>query len=166
MADRQGFEPWIPFRGIHDFQSCAFDHSANSPWSRRCIIRNEKYYICFAGKCQAVFAHLLGKRMRQPGGKALNRERSCMRLSAYSPFRGRSAPNGRRNKLDDHQSMGVPSERRQRAFCQLCPVSAARRTFSSSTVIPRPGRVGFFSQPLAKSNPPSAVRYSKSPRPL
>lgn len=59
--------------------------------------------------------------------------------------------------------MGVPSERRQRAFCQLCPVSPARRTFSSSTVIPRPGWVDFFSQPLAKSNSPSAVRYLKSP---
>ena len=31
MADRQGFEPWIPFGGIHDFQSCAFDHSAIYP---------------------------------------------------------------------------------------------------------------------------------------
>ncbi len=69
----------------------------------------------------------------------MNREGGWMRLSAYSPLRGLSAPNGLRNKLDDHQSMGVPSERRQRAFCQLCPVSAARRTFSSSTVIPRPG---------------------------
>ena len=139
MAERRGFEPLRRYQRLHDFQSCAFDHSANSPWSRCCIIRNEKYYICFTGKCQAVFAHLLGKRMRQPGGKALNREGGWMRLSAYSPLRGLSDPNGRRNKLDDHQSMGVPSERRQRAFCQLCPVSAARRTFSSSTVIPRPG---------------------------
>ena len=34
MADRQGFEPWIPFGGIHDFQSCAFDHSAIYPKQR------------------------------------------------------------------------------------------------------------------------------------
>ena len=26
MADRVGFEPTVPFRGTHDFQSCAFDH--------------------------------------------------------------------------------------------------------------------------------------------
>ena len=24
LAERQGFEPWIPFWGIHDFQSCSF----------------------------------------------------------------------------------------------------------------------------------------------
>jgi hypothetical protein len=33
MAERQGFEPWIPC-GIHAFQACAFSHSAISP--RRC----------------------------------------------------------------------------------------------------------------------------------
>ena len=31
MADRVGFEPTVPFRGTHDFQSCAFDHSAIYP---------------------------------------------------------------------------------------------------------------------------------------
>ena len=30
MADRQGFEPWIPC-GIHAFQACAFSHSAICP---------------------------------------------------------------------------------------------------------------------------------------
>ena len=40
MADRQGFEPWIPFRGIHDFQSCAFDHSAIYPSALLFIIIN------------------------------------------------------------------------------------------------------------------------------
>ena len=33
MADREGFEPSIPFRGIHDFQSCALGHSAIYPYS-------------------------------------------------------------------------------------------------------------------------------------
>ncbi len=32
MAERQGFEPWIPC-GIHAFQACAFSHSAISPLS-------------------------------------------------------------------------------------------------------------------------------------
>ncbi len=30
-AEREGFEPSIPFWGIHAFQACAFDHSAISP---------------------------------------------------------------------------------------------------------------------------------------
>src|ERR1700761_7891510 len=32
VAERQGFEPWIPC-GIHAFQACAFSHSAISPHS-------------------------------------------------------------------------------------------------------------------------------------
>ena len=35
MAERQGFEPWIPC-GIHAFQACAFSHSAISPLIYRC----------------------------------------------------------------------------------------------------------------------------------
>ena len=31
MAESQGFEPWVRSSRTHDFQSCAFDHSANSP---------------------------------------------------------------------------------------------------------------------------------------
>ena len=31
MAERGGFEPPRPFWGLHDFESCAFDHSATSP---------------------------------------------------------------------------------------------------------------------------------------
>ena len=31
LAERVGFEPTIPFRGIHDFQSCSFDPSDISP---------------------------------------------------------------------------------------------------------------------------------------
>ena len=49
MADRQGFEPWIPFRGIHDFQSCAFDHSAIYPSAFLFIIIKlvfDKYFFC------------------------------------------------------------------------------------------------------------------------
>ena len=32
LAESEGFEPSIPLRGIHTFQACAFDHSANSPF--------------------------------------------------------------------------------------------------------------------------------------
>src|SRR6185437_13293765 len=34
VAERQGFEPWIPC-GIHAFQACALSHSAISPVSYR-----------------------------------------------------------------------------------------------------------------------------------
>jgi hypothetical protein len=37
-AERVGFEPTIPFWGIHTFQACSFDHSDISPgklWSKR-----------------------------------------------------------------------------------------------------------------------------------
>src|SRR5690606_2876597 len=31
-AERAGFEPAIPFRGIHTFQACSFNHSDTSPF--------------------------------------------------------------------------------------------------------------------------------------
>ena len=34
-AEREGFEPPIPFRGIHAFQACLFNHSSTSPCSGR-----------------------------------------------------------------------------------------------------------------------------------
>ncbi len=30
FAERKGFEPSIPFRGIHTFQACSFNHSDTS----------------------------------------------------------------------------------------------------------------------------------------
>lgn len=42
LAESQGFEPWVRDYRTHDFQSCAFDHSANSP------------YI-YNSSCEAVF---------------------------------------------------------------------------------------------------------------
>ena len=32
IAERQGFEPRIPFWGIHAFQACLFNHSSTSPF--------------------------------------------------------------------------------------------------------------------------------------
>ena len=31
LAESQGFEPWRRFWRLHDFQSCSFGHSDNSP---------------------------------------------------------------------------------------------------------------------------------------
>ena len=42
MADREGFEPSVRFRRTHDFQSCAFDHSAIYP---RCYLFSFFYFI-------------------------------------------------------------------------------------------------------------------------
>ena len=42
LAESQGFEPWRRSSRLHDFQSCAFDHSANSPSSPICSRRGRK----------------------------------------------------------------------------------------------------------------------------
>ncbi len=36
MAERQGFEPWVPQRGTTDFESAPFDHSGTSPRGSGC----------------------------------------------------------------------------------------------------------------------------------
>ncbi len=32
VAERTGFEPAKPFRGLHAFQACLFNHSSTSPY--------------------------------------------------------------------------------------------------------------------------------------
>ena len=41
-AERIGFEPTKPFRGLHAFQACLFNHSSTSP-CRFCFSKVEKY---------------------------------------------------------------------------------------------------------------------------
>ena len=38
FAERPGFEPGIPFRGIHAFQACLLSHSSISPLQFGCKI--------------------------------------------------------------------------------------------------------------------------------
>ena len=38
LAESQGFEPWRRFWRLHDFQSCSFGHSDNSPCSAQEIV--------------------------------------------------------------------------------------------------------------------------------
>jgi hypothetical protein len=45
MAERQGFEPWIPC-GIHAFQACAFSHSAISPLRFRAFLNLPQLLRC------------------------------------------------------------------------------------------------------------------------
>ena len=46
MAESQGFEPWVRYHPTHDFQSCALDHSANSPRRR---MPTSEYYSRISG---------------------------------------------------------------------------------------------------------------------
>ena len=43
MAEREGFEPSVRFGRTHDFQSCAFDHSAISP---NTLCHKAKKFFC------------------------------------------------------------------------------------------------------------------------
>ena len=45
-AEKAGFEPAIPFRGIHAFQSCLFNHSSISPSGEIGQQRYKKILIC------------------------------------------------------------------------------------------------------------------------
>ena len=49
MAEKEGFEPSKPFRGLHDFQSCALDQLGDFSkfWSgknRYSFLRQQYYY--------------------------------------------------------------------------------------------------------------------------
>ena len=46
MAESQGFEPWVRYHPTHDFQSCALDHSANSPRQR--MLTSHYYNVFYA----------------------------------------------------------------------------------------------------------------------
>ena len=47
LAESQGFEPWVRYHPTHDFQSCALDHSANSPCRRMLTSENYSAFSCF-----------------------------------------------------------------------------------------------------------------------
>lgn len=54
LAETKGFEPLIPFRGIHTFQACLFNHSSRSPYK---IFFNERLsafytFSRYAGRLQ------------------------------------------------------------------------------------------------------------------
>ena len=57
-AETEGFEPSIPFGGIHTFQACSFNHSDKSPWGckNKCI-RSEAED--FFGICRGDQVHFL-----------------------------------------------------------------------------------------------------------
>ncbi len=47
LAESQGFEPWVRYHPTHDFQSCALDHSANSPRQRMLTSINYSVILSF-----------------------------------------------------------------------------------------------------------------------
>lgn len=56
MADRKGFEPLVPFRGTHDFQSCAFDQLSHLSMALSAVDRDSKmYYTSFSAGVKSFF---------------------------------------------------------------------------------------------------------------
>ena len=54
MAEKEGFEPSIPFWGIHDFQSCALGQLRDfSKYAAFC--GQPSYITAFIGFCQDLF---------------------------------------------------------------------------------------------------------------
>ena len=58
MAEKKGFEPLLRYQRKHDFQSCAFVHSATSPRTRHIVsnrlfegvnLCNVDYYTIYSG---------------------------------------------------------------------------------------------------------------------
>lgn len=58
MAEKKGFEPLLRYQRKHDFQSCAFVHSATSPRKRHIVsnrlfegvnLCNVDYYTIYSG---------------------------------------------------------------------------------------------------------------------
>ena len=57
LAEKEGFEPSIPFWGIHDFQSCALGQLRDFSIELHC---NQPVYITtFSKFCQALFFDIL-----------------------------------------------------------------------------------------------------------
>lgn len=53
LAESQGFEPWRRSSRLHDFQSCAFDHSANSPFNF--LLSQKARYIIPCKMCSVKY---------------------------------------------------------------------------------------------------------------
>ena len=70
MAEKKGFEPLLRYQRKHDFQSCAFVHSATSPRKRHIVsnrlfegvnLCNVDYYNTFFGFVKGEFQIFLKK---------------------------------------------------------------------------------------------------------
>lgn len=57
LAQRMGFEPMVPLRGTHDFQSCSFDRSDISAY-RMFAARSYRRFILWntSGKLPVAFS--------------------------------------------------------------------------------------------------------------
>ena len=55
LAERRGFEPRIPFWGIHAFQACLFNHSSIFPWVSYCLLENKIVVFSFPGAKVVLF---------------------------------------------------------------------------------------------------------------
>ena len=56
-AEKAGFEPAIPFRGIHAFQACLFNHSSISPFIsdfQTATLSEQRLLDCFAFRIKTL----------------------------------------------------------------------------------------------------------------
>ena len=67
MAEKEGFEPSIPFWGIHDFQSCALGQLRDFS---KCAVRSAKLYYFISGDLSSPNLYFSTKRS---SGKQLTR---------------------------------------------------------------------------------------------
>ena len=69
MAEKEGFEPSIPFWGIHDFQSCALGQLRD--FSMKLLFGQPEYITAFFFICQALNAIFLAISLPGYTGKQL-----------------------------------------------------------------------------------------------
>ena len=76
LAERTGFEPVIPFGGIHAFQACLFNHSSISP--KEVFQPPDKYISNFFGcKYNQIFLHFKEKREK------IKKERIILQIACW-----------------------------------------------------------------------------------
>jgi hypothetical protein len=63
VAERKGFEPSIPFRGIHTFQACSFNHSDTSLVEKEC---KEAYFLLYIQILNRILIAVIQNRLFVP----------------------------------------------------------------------------------------------------
>ncbi len=70
LAESQGFEPWVRSSRTHDFQSCAFDHSANSPLTFYSPFSEYVFYYILTSAIRQAFSFLFRNIYGSPGNSS------------------------------------------------------------------------------------------------
>ena len=84
MAEKEGFEPSIPFWGIHDFQSCALGQLRD--FSMKLFRNQPEYNNSFSAICQDLFLQNINFFNGQiDSGKAVHKNRVSGAVHYGSP---------------------------------------------------------------------------------